>query len=92
VIHFLGRILEAGSNILRLQIRKVSEDFASRHAAGQEIKHVLHPDARAPETRASTALPGIERDSMLEFPGGKADGLLDFSESLLRQAEFRLQV
>ena len=61
----LGRcVLQAGSDVLGLEIGIVLKNLLFRDASGQQVENVPHTDAHSPNARPPTTLPGIERDAV----------------------------
>src|SRR5271169_2943578 len=67
VVHFRSREFEAGTDVLRFQIRKVFEDLLFGHAGGEHFEHILHPDAHPANAWATAALLGVEGDAIKVF-------------------------
>ena len=57
-----ARVLDAGLDVLRLQIGIVRQDLGFGYPCSEQVEHVLDADAHSSDARASAALPGIERD------------------------------
>lgn len=83
MVNFLGRVLEAGSNVLGLEVRKVFEDFCLGHPRRQQVEHILHADAHASDARPPTALLGIEGDSIRVLHGDDLKAGRGLSQILL---------
>ena len=77
MINFLSRIFEAGLDIFWFQVWKVLENLAFRHFGGEEVEHVFDADAHAADARASTALMGIEGDSIRVFHGNQFTTIME---------------
>lgn len=56
----IGGIGQAGSNVVRLQIWKVAQNFVCGSATGQHFQNVSDPYAHPPDTGATMALRGID--------------------------------
>jgi hypothetical protein len=64
MIHFPGRVFQASPNVFGLEIRKIAEDFRFTNASGQQVEHILDPDAQAPNARPSATLIRIKSDPL----------------------------
>ena len=62
VINLSRRILQASSQILRLQVWQLVQNLLRRQSGGKEVKDVRHPDAHSANAGPSPALFGIDRD------------------------------
>lgn len=60
-------ILQSSQDIFFLKERIVSKDFLLRSSCSQEIKDVRDTHAQAADTRTSTALACLNRDSLQSF-------------------------
>jgi hypothetical protein len=56
MIHFTGGIFQAGSNVFRLKIWKIPEDFGLTDPCGEEVEHILDADTHAPDARPPATL------------------------------------
>jgi hypothetical protein len=65
MIGFVGRIFQAGFDVIRFQIGVIFEDLRSLNLGGEEVKHVLNPDPHSPDAGKAHALDGIEGDSLV---------------------------
>jgi hypothetical protein len=62
VIGFGGGILQTGPDVFGFKVGIVCEDFDFPHSGGEQVEHVLDPDAHAPDARPSAALVRVEGD------------------------------
>ena len=67
MVHFLRRILQAGADVIGVEVRVILEDFAFRYACGKQVEHIFDTNAHAPDARTTTALIGIKRDAFRVF-------------------------
>lgn len=58
---------ETGPNIGHFQLRKVLDDLIGGHAISKPTEDVVDGDAHASDYRATTALTGLNRDSVVVF-------------------------
>lgn len=63
MIQTAGGVPQASSYVLSLEVWVGLQDRLRRLAAGQQIKHVRNSNPHSANTRAATALIGIEGDS-----------------------------
>ena len=54
---------QGSGNVLGLQVGELFEDLLGGEPGGQEIQHVGHPDAQAPDAGPAPALLGIDGDA-----------------------------
>lgn len=59
-------VLEHGGNVIGFKIGVVRDDFFATGTCGKQIQHVTHSDTHAPNTRATTAMLVVERDTVYE--------------------------
>jgi len=62
-------VFERGSDVFRLELRKIVEDLLFAHPAGEHFKDVFHTDAKPANTWLSSALTRIEGDSLVMLHG-----------------------
>lgn len=63
MIQFLRGVFEARANVIRFEIGIIFEDLGFWHPGGQQVEHVLDPDAHPTDARPTAALVGIEGDT-----------------------------
>ena len=59
----VGSKSQASLDIIRLQIRKISEDFLFRHASSEIFKYVINGDPEASNTRFPPSFSRFHRDA-----------------------------
>jgi hypothetical protein len=64
VVKPLGGIFKRGTDIPILEIGIVLEDLLTRRARSQQIKDIRHPDPEPADARATTALLGVNGDTL----------------------------
>lgn len=79
MIRFGGGIFQTGPDIFGFEVRIVFESFGFPHSGGEEVEHVLYPDAHAPDARPAAALVRVEGDPvhngvMIVQDGGMVKG------------------
>ena len=64
VIQVARGVGNARANVLRLQVGKICQNFLLGCAPGKHIENVLNSNTHPADTRASSALAGINRDPL----------------------------
>lgn len=62
VVRLGGGVFQTGPDVFGSEVGIVFENFAFPHSGGEQVEHVLDPDAHAPDARPSTALVRVEGD------------------------------
>lgn len=60
-------VIEACLNVGGLEIGKVFENFRLGHIRGEEVEHVLHPDAHPTDAGTASTLVGIEGNAIIHW-------------------------
>jgi len=63
MVRLSSGILEDGSHVGGLQIRKMLQDFLSGGTGRQQVQYIDHANAHTPDTGAASTDVGIDRDS-----------------------------
>jgi hypothetical protein len=71
VVALGGSVFKAGLDVGKLEIGEVFENFGLGHTGGEEVEHVLNPDAHPTDAGTSSTLIGIECDAAVH--GEKLD-------------------
>lgn len=61
----IGGESEDRADVLRLEVRKVSEDLLLAHAGSEVVEHVVDRDPQTADTGFAASLPGLDRDASL---------------------------
>jgi hypothetical protein len=64
MIEFAAGVLEAGPNVVRLEVWQLLQYFLGGQAISQQIQNVNDTDAHAPDAGAAAALLWINRNSI----------------------------
>ena len=70
----VGRVSEAGLDVGGGKIGEVLEDFRTRHAGCEVIKHLVHGDAQAAHSWLAAALAGFDGDDVAVIHDRKVYG------------------
>src|SRR5947209_7957329 len=64
----LRRVFERGGDVTFFEIGKIAQDFGGRRSTGQDVEHILHAHAQAPD--AGTPAKNLRvRGDAVEMPG-----------------------
>lgn len=67
MIELTGRVKKARTDVVRLEVRILSEDFRRRLARGEQLEHVDDADTHSSDTRTPATLLRVDRDSSQKF-------------------------
>jgi len=68
MINFTCRVLEAGLQIFRLQIRQLFKNLFAFQAGGKKIENIGNSDTHSPDAGTASALIGVNSDAGREIP------------------------
>ena len=66
--------MQAGANVVLLQIRKVGKDGGFAHALREHLENVCHANSHAADARTAAALPGVKGYAFVESHVGALNG------------------